>query len=91
MVNRGAIAPAAKARIAMFNANTPEELWLLITNVVLMILVIITFTVICAGIIAQLFGAKSVARADAHAFRVPGLGMTMADGGEDVKDAEKKD
>ncbi|MGA7614993.1 MAG: hypothetical protein WBX15_07420 [Thermoanaerobaculia bacterium] len=65
----------------------PETMWLNITNVVLGVV-----TFLCVGAVLWGIGAEVLARLahraavsrplDDHAFAVPGLGLTMADGGK---------
>lgn len=70
----------------------PDMLWLNVTNIALGIV-----TLICCGAVAYAIVKEAVVRAaerrearqavagahaDDHAFPVPGLGLTMADGGE---------
>lgn len=79
----------------------PSAYWLNVMNAVLGIVVLICCAAVGVGIVQELAARrkKRVAMAamdqavadlvngfDAHAFPVPALGMTMADGGEPVKD-----
>lgn len=70
----------------------PETLWLNITNAVLGIVTLAALLSVLGAAAVEVFGRlkKRLARArDFHALHVPGLGLTMADGGEkiDEKDA----
>jgi hypothetical protein len=85
--------------------NDPQTYWLTITNVILGLVTVICCGAVGVGVIQEL-AAKRKKRAaiskldrevsdlvsafDGHAFNVPGLGLTMADGGEELGE-EKKD
>lgn len=68
-----------------------ETMWLNITNFGLGVVTFVCIAAVAWGVLSEVF-AKSRARAaaalDDHAFAMPGLGLTMADGGEKVE--EKK-
>jgi len=80
-----------------------EVLWLNIMNGTLGVVVLICCLVVAGAIVYQFAAfrrqrAKDVQGADAelkamladkHAFNVPGLGLTMADGGEPKDDGKK--
>ena len=67
--------------------SDPETFWLSVTNIGLGIVTFICFLVVVCGLAYQfvprlkkrLAGHGAI---DDHAFDVPGLGLTMADGGE---------
>jgi hypothetical protein len=72
--------------------SDPQTLWLNLTNLVLGVVVLICVAVMAAGI-AQEFRLRAKKRAsvptpiraaDDHAFEIPELGLTMADGGERI-------
>ena len=77
-----------------FDSTDPAVFWLDVTNVALGIVMLI-----CCGVLAVAVGkqllmmySKASARAtDDHAFNLPELGMTMADGGERCDAAPKDD
>ena len=85
--------------------NDPSATWLNIMNVALGLVVLICCGAVALGIFQEL-AAKRKKRAAAsqldrefnelmgayggHAFNVPGLGVTMADGGEPVEQKEKR-
>jgi hypothetical protein len=87
--------------------NDPSTYWLTITNIALGVVTLICIGAVAVGIIQELAARrkKSVELAkldaevadlvasyrDGHTFDVPGLGLTMADGGEDLpkKDEER--
>lgn len=87
--------------------NDPSTYWLTFTNVALGIVVLIGCAAVAFGILQELAARrkKRAEAADldrevadlaasytgGHAFTVPGLGVTMADGGEELKpDKEKR-
>ena len=74
----------------MFNWSDPNTYWLNITDIVLGLV-----TLACVAFVAQAAFREVYARLadriqarlhqDSHAFTLPELGLTMADGGEPVK------
>lgn len=85
--------------------NDPSTYWLTVTNILLGVVTLLCCAAVAFGVaqealarrkkraaMAQLDGevADLVAGFDGHAFNVPGLGLTMADGGEPVKPAERE-
>ena len=77
--------------------SDPLIYWLTLTNIGLGLVVLICCAAVAAGIVQELAAKRRrklaldaidrevldmVASADAHAFDIPGLGFTMADGGE---------
>jgi hypothetical protein len=84
--------------------NDPSTYWLTLTNAALGIVTLICVVAVAVGIIQELAARRKKAAAqsklddelaqlvasfdDGHAFQVPGLGLTMADGGEELR---KKD
>jgi hypothetical protein len=70
----------------------PEKLWLILTNCVLGLVVLISLTVLVRSsknYFSASFRKKILdLRNDDHAFVVDGLGLTMADGGKKIE--EKK-
>ncbi len=74
----------------MFNWSDPNTLWLNITDIVLG-----AVTLACVAFVVQAAFREVYARLanrlpvrphqDSHAFSVPELGLTMADGGEPIK------
>jgi hypothetical protein len=87
--------PFSSRRKNMFDWSDPNTLWLNITDIALGIV-----TLACLAFVAQAAFREVYARLanrlparlheDSHAFHLPELGLTMADGGEPVK-PEKKD
>jgi len=79
----------------MFDLNDPNTFWLNVTNIALGVI-----TLICCVAVGRSLYQEIVVRlkkrlpvsADDHAFSVPGLGITMADGGERLdKNTKKRD
>lgn len=84
--------------------SVPSPYWLIVMNVVLGAVVLICCAAVGIGILKELAAKKKkkaelakldrevadlvASYRDGHAFNLPGLGVTMADGGEDVR---KKD
>jgi hypothetical protein len=65
----------------------PETLWLNVTNVALGLVALACVVAIGLGVVQELWAryrSRVQAPADDHAFEIPGLGWTMADGGEPV-------
>jgi hypothetical protein len=91
--------------------SDPSTYWLNVTNIALGAVVLVCCVVVAIGIVQELAArrrklaaisnldrevADLVSTYDAHAFQVPGLGLTMADGGErlsapDRSEAKKPD
>lgn len=77
--------------------SDPQTLWLNITNAALGAVVLICVLVLAVGVLQELrLRAKRremeptpIRLAGDHAFDVPGLGLTMADGGESVEPKRK--
>ncbi len=85
--------------------NDPSTYWLTVTNVVLGLVTLICCGAIALGVLQEL-AAKRRKRAamskldrevadlvtayDGHAFNVPSLGLTMADGGEELGEKDKR-
>ncbi len=85
--------------------NDPSTYWLTVTNVVLGLVTLICCGAIAIGVLQEL-AAKRRKRAamskldrevadlvtayDGHAFNVPSLGLTMADGGEELGEKDKR-
>ena len=84
--------------------NDPSTYWLTLTNVTLGVVTLICVGAVVFGVLQEL-AAKRRKRAavsrldeevsdlmasfDGHAFNVPGLGVTMADGGEELRKKEE--
>ena len=85
--------------------NDPSTYWLTVTNVGLGIVTLICCVAVAAGIVQEIVARRRKAAAlsnmdrevadlvgsyGGHAFQVPGLGVTMADGGERSAEKETK-
>ena len=84
--------------------NDPSAYWLNLTNAALGIVVLICCVMVGFGVVQELAARRKkrategaldrevtnlLAGFDGHAFHVPGLGVTMADGGEELGKKEK--
>ena len=71
----------------------PQTVWLNVTNLALGVVTLLSILAVGWGVASELLArARKTAPApslDDHAFSVPGLGWTMADGGKRI-DEEKK-
>ncbi|MGA2132719.1 MAG: hypothetical protein ABSH50_10535 [Bryobacteraceae bacterium] len=81
--------------MSLLNWSDPETHWLIVTNIILGLVVVLCVAIMAGGmvheVIARLRKRRRVSAEidrdmqmlnDDHAFHVPGLGITMADGGE---------
>ena len=73
----------------MFDISDPKMLWLNITNIALGILTLVCWMLVAYGVVQEVLERKrksknTPAASDDHAFFIPGIGITMADGGERV-------
>ncbi len=64
----------------------PKTFWLNLTNIALGVVTLLCFVAVGWGVLVEAFKrlrqrAGAAVHADDHAFAVPGLGLTMADGG----------
>jgi hypothetical protein len=71
----------------MFNFSDPETFWLNVTNLGLGVVTFICCVVLGAGVLKEVVvrlkaRVRVAAEQDDHAFVMPQLGLTMADGGE---------
>ena len=72
----------------------PQTMWLNITNLALGLITLACILVFFWGVAAEIVARterRAAAAADDHAFAVPGLGMTMADGGKKVDDNDDEE
>ncbi len=85
--------------------NDPSTYWLNVTNIALGVVTLLCCIAIGIGIVQELAAKRRKAAAmskldgevadlvgsfgDGHAFNVPGLGVTMADGGEELRKKER--
>jgi hypothetical protein len=85
--------------------SDPSTYWLTVTNIALGVVVLICCVAVAVGVLQELAAKRKksvelskldrevsdlVASFDEHAFNVPGLGVTMADGGEELRKKEKE-
>ena len=86
--------------------NDPSTYWLTITNIALGLVTLICIVAVGVGVVQELAArAKKRAAlskldaevadliasdSDGHAFDIPSLGLTMADGGEELGKKEKR-
>jgi hypothetical protein len=85
--------------------NDPSTYWLTVTNVVLGLVTLIACVAVGIGVFQELAARRKkkaaistldrevtelVSSFDGHTFNVPGLGVTMADGGEELRKKEEK-
>jgi hypothetical protein len=86
--------------------SDPSTYWLNVTNIALGVVVLICCIAVAIGVVQELAAKRQKHAAlskldseladlvtafhDGHAFNVPGLGVTMADGGEDLRKKEKR-
>ena len=86
--------------------NDPSTYWLTFTNIALGLVVLICCAAVGIGVLQELAAKRKKHTAlsnldsevadvvasfqDGHAFNLPGLGVTMADGGEDLRKKEKR-
>jgi hypothetical protein len=85
--------------------SDPSTYWLTVMNVVLGIVVLVCCVAVAAGVMQEVVARRKkratfaaldhevadlVAGYGGHAFNVPGLGVTMADGGEPAREKDKR-
>jgi hypothetical protein len=75
----------------MYGPDGPDTFWLNFTNIALGLVTLACVLAIAAGVVHELTGRrrkraarKRAAEHDDHAFAIPELGLTMADGGERI-------
>ena len=77
----------------MFNFNDPNTIWLNVTNFVLGLVTLICCVAVGRGVyldVRERLRKRAPATLDDHAFLIPELGITMADGGERLDGTLKK-
>jgi hypothetical protein len=83
--------------------SDPSTYWLTITNAALGVVVLICCFAVGIGVFQEILAKRKKSAAldrevsdlvasfnDGHAFHLPNLGVTMADGGEPIRKEEKK-
>lgn len=81
--------------MSLLNWGDPETRWLTVTNLILGVVVVLCALIMVGGVVHEIVSRFRKRRRinaeldrdmrllnDDHAFDVPGLGITMADGGE---------
>jgi hypothetical protein len=70
----------------MYGPDGPETFWLNFTNIALGLVTLACVIAIAGGVVRELLlrWERRAALGDDHAFATPGLGVTMADGGERI-------
>jgi hypothetical protein len=71
----------------MYGPDGPDTFWLNFTNIALGLVTLACVLAIAGGVARELllrWQRRAVTSADDHAFATPGLGVTMADGGERI-------
>ena len=75
----------------MPDTSDPAVLWLIITNFAMGAVVVVCFLLVGGAVAREVMGRlRTRHTADDHAFAVPELGLTMADGGERENRPSKK-
>ena len=75
----------------MYGPNGPDAFWLNFTNIALGLVTLACVLAVVGGAASGLqhrFARRALAEKDDHAFATPGLGVTMADGGERLDERE---
>ena len=86
--------------------NDPSTYWLTFTNIALGVVVLVCCLAVAFGVVQELAARRKKLAAESaldrevadlaasytggHAFNLPGLGVTMADGGEELRKKEKR-
>jgi len=72
----------------MYGPDGPDTFWLDFTNIALGLVTLACVLAIAGGVARELhlrWRRRAMASGDDHAFAAPGLGVTMADGGERIE------
>lgn len=75
----------------MYGADGPDTFWLDFTNIALGLVTLLCVIAILGGVARDLllrWERRAAALEDDHAFATPGLGVTMADGGERIDESK---
>jgi hypothetical protein len=78
----------------MYGPDGPDTFWLNFTNIALGLVTLVCVLVVAGGVARELlhrWEQRALARGDDHAFATPGLGVTMADGGERIEKDKASD
>ena len=73
----------------MFDWNDPNTYWLNVTDIILGLVTLASLAFVAQAVVREVYPRLvhlflSRLRADSHAFVLPELGVTMADGGEPI-------
>jgi hypothetical protein len=71
----------------MYGPDGPDVFWLNFTNIALGLVTLACVLLIVGGVVRELlhrWHRRAMDSEDDHAFATPGLGVTMADGGERI-------
>ena len=79
----------------MVDWSDPQTFWLNVTNAMLGAVTLVALALVFVAVLADVYErvkqrVLAVLRAEPHALVVPGLGVTMADGGEPEKKKDEK-
>ena len=75
----------------MYGPDGPDTFWLNFTNIALGLVTLVCVIAIVGGVARELllrWERRAAALEDDHAFATPGLGVTMADGGERIDESK---
>ncbi len=75
----------------MYGPDGPDVFWLNFTNIALGLVTLLCVIAIAGGVARELllrWERRAAALEDDHAFATPGLGVTMADGGERIDETK---
>jgi hypothetical protein len=72
----------------------PQTVWVNVTNFILGVVTLACIAAVAWGVLVEVAArVRAHARVvvpDSHSYEVPGLGLTMADGGEKLDEEEEK-
>jgi hypothetical protein len=80
----------------MFDLSDPKMFWLNITNIALGMVTLVCLMLVGYGVVQEVLVRKHKSKntliaSDDHTFLVPGLGVTLADGGKRIDKASPAD
>ena len=76
--------------------NDPSTYWLTFTNIALGVVVLICCVAVAIGVVQEIAAARkrmaaaSEIERELHTFNLANLGVTMADGGEELRKKERR-
>jgi hypothetical protein len=86
------LSPQERQGDSMYGPDGPDTFWLNFTNIALGLVTLACVLAIVGGVARELLHRheqRAIAREDDHAFATPGLGVTMADGGERIGEPKR--